>query len=147
MSSPDIRSRADELAGTAVALRAERKFNCAQAVACALASEVGADPEACYRLSEGFGAGMGGHRETCGAVSGAVMVLGQLNSAGTEAPGTTKAATYKLADELVERFREKNGSTICAELKGIGCDHGPLRSCPGCIEDAVKAAIDIIARQ
>ena len=36
------------------------------------------------------------------------------------------------------------GSTICAELKGIGNPAGPLRSCPGCIQDAVDIAIDVL---
>lgn len=144
MSDMNLTERAPELAAQAVALRAEKGYNCAQAVACALAAEVGADPDATYRLSEGFGSGMGGMTETCGAVTGAVMVLSQLKSAGTEQPGTTKGATYKLVRELVEGFREKNGSTVCRELKGVGCEHGMLRSCPGCIEDAVELTCRII---
>ena len=145
MPDADIFNKAEELAATAVALRAEHGYNCAQAVICALAPEVGADLEACFRLSEGFGAGMGGHRETCGAISGGIMALGQIRSGGTELSGTTKTATYKLASELVERFREKNGATACCELKGIGRESGPLRSCPGCIEDAVRITAEIIA--
>lgn len=144
MQTRTLADRAGELAEAAIALRAEHQYNCAQAVACALAPEVGGDVDAVYRLSEGFGAGMGGHKETCGALSGAVMVLGQLRSAGTAEPGATKQKTYKLASELVEGFREANGSVLCRELKGIGCDHGPLRSCPGCIEDAVRGACLII---
>lgn len=147
MPSCDLTTRSDELAARAVALRAELGYNCAQAVACALAPEIGADTEACYVLSEGFGGGMGGHTETCGAISGGVMALGQVSSGGTALSGTTKKRTYELTRELVERFGAKNGSTICCELKGAGCDHGPLRSCPGCIEDAVKITAKIIARQ
>lgn len=147
MPSCDLTTRSDELAARAVALRAELGYNCAQAVACALAPEIGADAEACYVLSEGFGGGMGGHTETCGAISGGVMALGQVSSVGTALSGTTKKRTYELTRELVERFGAKNGSTICCELKGAGCEHGPLRSCPGCIEDAVKITAEIIARQ
>lgn len=147
MPSCDLTTRSDELAARAVALRAELGYNCAQAVACALAPEIGADAEACYVLSEGFGGGMGGHTETCGAISGGVMALGQVNSGGTALSGTTKKRTYELTRELVERFGAKNGSTICCELKGAGCEHGQLRSCPGCIEDAVKITAEIIARQ
>ena len=69
MSANTISERTDDLVQHAVALRAERKSNCAQAVAYALAEEVGADPEAMYVLSEGFGAGMGTTSETCGAIS------------------------------------------------------------------------------
>lgn len=147
MPSCDLTTQSDELAARAVALRAELGYNCAQAVACALAPEIGADTEACYVLSEGFGGGMGGHTETCGAISGGVMALGQVSSGGTALSGTTKKRTYELTRELVERFGAKNGSTICCELKGAGCEHGPLRSCPGCIEDAVKITTEIIARQ
>ena len=147
MPSCDLTTQSDELAARAVALRAELGYNCAQAVACALAPEIGADAEACYVLSEGFGGGMGGHTETCGAISGGVMALGQVSSGGMALSGTTKKRTYELTRELVERFGAKNGSTICCELKGAGCEHRPLRSCPGCIEDAVKITAEIIARQ
>ena len=139
-----LADRAATLADQAVALRAEKGYNCAQAVACALAPEVGADVDAVYRLSEGFGSGMGTTTETCGALSGAIMVLSQLESAGTAAPGTTKAATYRLVRELVEGFREANTTTVCRELKGIDTGQGALRSCPGCIEDAVTLSCRII---
>ncbi len=46
-----------------------RGFNCAQAVACTLAPAVGLDPQVAFTLTEGFGAGMGGMTETCGAIS------------------------------------------------------------------------------
>lgn len=145
MPATDILARKEELAAKAVALRAERKFNCAQAVACALADEVGADFETCYRLSEGFGGGMGTHTETCGAISGAVIALSQLNSGGTEVSGTTKTATYQLVRTVVEGFQEMNGTTICRELKGVDNPEGMRRSCPGCIEDAVNLAVEVIA--
>ena len=42
----------------------------------------GADVDAVYRLSEGFGSGMGTTTETCGALSGAIMVLSQPRKRG-----------------------------------------------------------------
>ena len=51
----------------------EQGFNCAQAVACTLAPAIGLDVDQTFRLMEGFGGGMGGYTETCGAVSSAVM--------------------------------------------------------------------------
>lgn len=119
-------------------------YNCAQSVLCALAPELELDADVAFRLAEGFGAGMGGMSETCGAISGAIMVLGQVTSAGQEVRGS-KGATYALSRELCGRFTEKNGSTICRELKGVGVDHAPLRSCAGCIDDAIDLVLDIIA--
>ncbi len=117
-------------------------YNCAQAVACACASAVDADEKEVFRLMEGFGAGMGGFSETCGAISGGIAILGYANSGGVENP-RTKASTYKLSRQLVQRFGEANGSTLCPELKGLR--GGPvLRSCPGCIEDGVRLVLDIL---
>ena len=92
---------------------------------------------------EGFGGGMGGYTETCGAVSGAVMAAGWVKSAGSETP-VSKMETYQLAGQMRARFKAQNGTTICSELKGIGNPAGPLRSCPGCIQDAVDIAIDVL---
>ena len=118
-------------------------YNCAQAVLCALAPSLGMDEDVAFRVMEGFGLGMGGMSETCGAVSGAVAALGVANSTG-EAQPTSKASTYQLSREAADRFRAKNSTTICRELKGVGTGTGPLRSCPGCIDDAVDIAVDIL---
>ena len=120
-----------------------RGFNCAQAVACTLTPAVGLDPQTAFVLTEGFGAGMGGMTETCGAISGAVAIMGWVMSEGMENP-KTKGQTYKLSREVARRFHDKNGTTVCGTLKGIGSDAGPLRSCPGCIDDAVEIACDML---
>ena len=114
----------------------DKGYNCAQAVACTYCDLFGVDEETAYRLSEGFGLGMG-LMEVCGAMSGAFMLAGLQNSAGVEAPGKTKGATYKLTRALAEAFRAKNGSLLCRELKGVETGK-VLRSCPGCIEDACR---------
>ena len=117
----------------------KKGYNCCQAVACAYCDLVGMDEETMFKAGEAFGAGMGGMQATCGAVSGAVLLAGLKNSSGDLKNPTSKGATYKLSKEIVARFREKNGSVICKELKGMdtGC---PLRSCDGCIEDAAAIA-------
>ena len=104
---------------------------------------VGLDPQVAFTLTEGFGAGMGGMTETCGAISGAVAIMGFVMSDGMENP-KTKGQTYKLSREIAKRFGEKNTTTVCGTLKGIGSDKGPLRSCPGCIDDAIEIACDVL---
>lgn len=137
----DAHPTPEELAAHALELH-RRGCNCAQCVVCTLAPLVGADEDACFRAAEGFGAGMGGMTETCGAVSGGVIALGMANSGGVDAP-TRKASTYRMVRELVERFREQNGSTVCRELKGVGTGR-PLRSCDDCIVDALLMADEIL---
>ena len=126
----------------AIALH-DKKYNCAQAVACAFAKEVNVDMEALFKGCEGFGLGMGGMCGTCGAVSGAVMLAGFVNSDGNIDDPKTKADTYKLSKEITKRFEEKNGSLVCKDLKGIETGK-VLRTCPGCIEDAVEIVQDVL---
>lgn len=74
------------------------------------------------------------------------MALSQVESTGRDQIGS-KAKTYKLSRELSARFASTNGSTVCRELKGIGTEAGALRSCPGCIDDAIDLAVDILVEQ
>ena len=86
---------------------------------------------------------MGGMCAACGAVSGAVMAAGFKYSDGAISKSKTKADTYKLSREIVNKFIEKNGSAVCKELKGV--DTGTvLRCCPDCIMDAVEIAENVL---
>lgn len=114
----------------------KRGYNCAQAVLCAFADELGAPHDLLFRISEGFGGGMGGMGDTCGAVTAVYMALGLQGSTGPEK--ISKAATYARVRRAADDFRRRNSSLICRELKGDNPTGAPLRSCPGCIEDAVE---------
>ena len=114
-----------------------RGYNCAQIVLCSYAEELGIDEETLFRISEGFGAGMGGMMQTCGAVTAMFMALGLANSSGDLQACDTKPQTMKKVRELAAEFEKKNGSIVCRELKGI--DTGKvLRSCDGCFEDGIR---------
>ena len=55
-------------------------YNCAQAVACTYCEQAGLDEETVKNLTQGFAVGMGGSMEaTCGAIIGAVNILGLIN--------------------------------------------------------------------
>ena len=124
----------------------KRGFNCCQAVACAFAEELGFDETTMFRASEGFGLGFGNMKNTCGAVSGMVMCLGLLNSAGdTEAPNTTKRATMGLCSQLSDRFTEEHGSNVCEVLKGK--TGKPVVPCEKCIADAAAYVEETLRNQ
>ncbi len=119
------------------------KFNCAQAVACSFAEEVGVSEEILFKTNEGFGLGMGGMEGICGALSGGISLAGFKNSDGNLANPGTKADTYRLAKEMLERFEEKTGSTICKKLKGTETGK-PLCSCPDCICKGVEVVEEVL---
>ena len=93
-------------------------YNCAQAVVAAFHEELGMTESEAARLSSSFGGGMGRMRETCGAVSGMLLVAGLLWGYGTPGDDEAKAAHYRLVQEMAAKFRERTGSLICRELLG-----------------------------
>ena len=111
--------------------------NCSQAIGCAFCDIAGIDEGQMFGLMEGFGLGGGDMQGTCGAVSGAAAVIGMLTSSCTPESPVTKQKTMKAVRALAASFREKNGSTICKDLKGAETGK-VLRSCSGCVEDAAK---------
>lgn len=111
-------------------------YNCAQSVACVFCDKLGKDEKTVFELTEAFGFGMG-TMGTCGAVSGMAAVIGMAESDGCLDAPKTKKKCYGAMKELTNKFVEKNQSVICREIKGV--DTGKvLRSCNGCIEDAVE---------
>lgn len=102
-------------------------LNCAQAVLCAYADIAGIDEETAIRLAAPFGAGMGNMEGTCGAITGAGLVLGLVS----EGPAT------KQMRQIMNKFRERNGATQCKLLKGVGTGK-VLRECSDCVADAAE---------
>lgn len=117
--------------------RKQNGYNCAQSVVCSYCDLLGIDEKTAFKISEGFGAGMGGMQLTCGALTGAFMLLGMLNSSANLEKPNSKQATNALVREAAKKFQDKNGSITCSELKGIKTGK-VLRTCPGCIEDSCK---------
>lgn len=94
-------------------------YNCSQAVFLAFADKYGVDDDTATKLASSFGGGMGRSREVCGALSGALLVNGM--ETGTTDLGDIAAKTknYESAREIMEAFRNDNGSIYCKELLGI----------------------------
>lgn len=119
-----------------------KKFNCAQCVTCSFCNVLGYDPATVFKLAEAFGGGMGTFG-TCGAVTGMAMVIGMKESDGDLDDPKSKKKSYQLMRQATDMFLEKNKSIICRQLKGIDTGE-PLRSCDGCIEDAVEILDELL---
>lgn len=110
----------------------EVHYNCAQAVLIPFREVCGVDRETARNLGAHFGSGMrcGG---MCGAVTGALMVLGMAEA--------DEAATMV----LLRKFREKNGALNCAELLKAAKDRGEARK-PHC-DRMVYSAVELLEEQ
>ena len=92
-------------------------FSCSMAVLGAYCEQFGLDKNLAYKVSSGFGGGM--HLDqTCGAVTGAFMVLG-LKFGRTRADDVeAKMKVAKLTNEFAKKFKARHGSITCTALIG-----------------------------
>lgn len=95
--------------------RFARGYNCAQSLLSAFASRFGLTSQFAVRLAAPFGAGMAREGQVCGALSGALMVLG-LQYAGTRPED--REQIYRIARDFIDQFETQHGSMICKELLG-----------------------------
>jgi C_GCAxxG_C_C family probable redox protein len=91
-------------------------FGCAQSVFAAFAEEVGVDRDTALRIAGPFGGGIGGLGRTCGALTGAAMVVGA--QYGRTDPGDTekKLDNNACVRELIQMLERRHGTTICREI-------------------------------
>ena len=95
-------------------------YNCAQSVVLSFADDLKFSKELAQKMAAGFGGGMGKQQETCGAVTGAIMVLGLLKGEEVNNNDELKAAAYGGVKDLTRDFVAAYKTTQCRDL--IGCD-------------------------
>lgn len=95
-----------------------RGCNCSQAVLTAFGRRYGIDAETAMDLGRALGGGMGRLGLTCGAVSGAVLVMGLAGREEKDEMARRKLA-YGLTQELVSGFTARHGSIVCKDLLGV----------------------------
>jgi len=93
-------------------------WSCSQAVCAAFAEDLGIDQKTALKLSCGLGGGMAHTGNTCGAVTGALMVIGMKYGRAELDDLASKDKTYEVAAAFMKEFRRRNHSVNCTELIG-----------------------------
>ncbi len=96
----------------------ETGLSCSQSIFSSYGPDYGIDEQSALKIATAFGGGMAHMANTCGAVTGALMVLGLVYGRSTVEDEAAKEKTYELVREFVERFMKKHGSIMCRELLG-----------------------------
>jgi len=130
------------------------KCNCSQAVALAFADEAGFDEATAMNAARGFGGGIGRHGLTCGAVTGAVMVLGALATRSASSEKEAKDKAYDMVHQFTDRFTKQHGALACKDLIGLDLSTEAGRQlnadmqvsrklCPGFVRAAAEIVEDL----
>jgi len=93
-------------------------YNCAQSVLSAFTKQLNIDDKIALKLSSGFGAGMGRTQGSCGALTGAYMVLG-LKYGKSYPDDVTNEKLAALIQDLTQKFEEEHCFTNCKDLLNV----------------------------
>jgi len=137
--------------------RFKEGFSCSQAIFSAFAEEEGIGRETALRIASSFGGGMARMGDTCGAVTGGMMVLGLKFGRSVADDDEAKEKNYSLVHEFVERFNGKFEHSICRDLLGFepGSPEGMQRfrdepelekRCGGFVREAAEILEELIRR-
>jgi C_GCAxxG_C_C family probable redox protein len=130
-------------------------FNCAQAVLTAFSKDMGLDDELAFKISCGFGGGMGRLQATCGAITGAYMAIGLKYGKSKKEDLTNQDLTYQQVRDFNDQFIRLHKTTNCRDLLNcdLRTDEGQdffkknglkVKICEKCIKNAVQILETII---
>ena len=128
-------------------------FDCSQAILSVYGKDLGLDRETALKISCGLAVGVARTGRTCGAVSGAYLVIGLMYGRSRAEDRAAKERTFDLIREFDRQFTAKNGSVNCTELLRIdlGKDgksefakQQVKKICPSLVRDAAMILEDLI---
>jgi C_GCAxxG_C_C family probable redox protein len=116
---------------------------------------LGLDEPTAFRLACGFGGGCARLGLTCGAVTGALMVIGLKYGKVKADDDEAKEQTYALVQEFSMQFAARNKSLNCTELLGydLGTPEGRAKAkeqnllvtvCEKLVRDAVEILEEVL---
>ena len=124
-------------------------YNCSQSVLQTFAPRFNLAQDLAARLATPLGAGISFQGMQCGAVSGALLVIGLSYGNQSAEDQFSKAQSYTRSLEFIERFKALHQTVLCRELLGIDMsqpgEYERARKigvfdeiCPGFVRDAVE---------
>ncbi|MFW9909647.1 MAG: C-GCAxxG-C-C family protein [Candidatus Thorarchaeota archaeon] len=125
---------------------AEQKGSCSQAIFATYGVHLSSgklDYDTCMNIASGFGGGIAGNGNVCGALTGAVMALG-LKYGGS----MMEEKVFQTSNTLLEKFANLHGSALCRELIKYDLaaaedlkeafEKGVFDNCPKYVEDVAE---------
>ena len=133
----------------------EKGVSCAPAVLSTYSEQLGLEKALALKIACGFGGGIGRMGRTCGAVTGAVMVIGLKHGQVNLADEESRQETHKLIKKFIDKFTALHGSIECRELIGYDLsDSAELKlarenevfqnKCPSFVYDSVRILEDVL---
>ena len=124
-------------------------YSCSQSILSTFAARYGLDDKTAMKVASAFGGGMAHLDGACGAVTGALMVIGLAKFRSDIDVPAAKLEVYEVTERFVQQFVKRNGHINCTQLLGYNLSRPEeLRQaakeqkfsevCPKYLQDAVE---------
>ncbi len=129
--------------------------NCCQSITTAFDPDYNLDSQKALKIGAAFGGGMSRLGNTCGAVSGALMIIGMAFRNDDPEDSDNKEQVYVISQRFLNQFMEIHGTVMCRDLIGINLnDEQDLEKareagifeekCPNFVKTAAQLLEDIL---
>ncbi len=130
------------------------KFNCSQAIISTYGPKFGVDQVSCLKISEAFGGGIANLGNICGAVSGALMVIGLAHGRAKDDDLQAKKTSIRLGEEFITKFKMRNNTIMCKELLNfeinteekvkLAVEQKVFENCPRFVQDSAEIIEELL---
>ena len=133
----------------------QQGYTCTQSILASFARRYDLQQNLAFRIGEPFGAGTSCTGDMCGAVTGAIMVLGLQYGPAHNDDVAARSYTYQRVHELIQRLKVSHDSIQCTDLLGYNLNDPQqlqtvrekglfMQLCPILVRDAAQILIEMI---
>lgn len=131
-------------------------YMCSESIVMAFAQEFGLEPETAAKISSGFAGGIA-QGKICGAVTGAIMVIGLKYGSGLIIEQYSRELCFQITQEFSHRFMIRRKSLDCGEILLMN-NINPKdpeemknlrekRLCDKIVTDSVELLVDLLSEE
>jgi len=131
--------------------------NCCQAITTTFGPDLGLNAQNSLKIGGAFGGGMSGLGNTCGAVSGALMIISLALRNDNPEDVENKDFVYEKGRKFLYKFTQSHGTVMCRDLTGVDMtkddelekakENGVFEEkCPNFVKTAAKLLDEILEK-
>lgn len=129
----------------------QKGYNCTQAMLAVYGRDRGIKQKTAFRIASAFGGGMGKSGNVCGAVTGALMIIGLAYGTSDLDNEAAINETYEQAKRFIQKFKRRHRTVVCRELLKGNPDvrtrnstNNLYSNCPAFVQDAAEIIEEIL---